>query len=187
MDKVSFQNGFICGMATKGLVRSGQLYQPTVYNDEGIYTYFYIDFRQSLQDFSVGMFNESIIVHDSQQIAVSQVEQVSSTVYKVYANIANLLKGITILNKKTSRLRFATGERLPVFSVHMYISGITAYVDGGYMYDKTFFKGSVSSIVETLSDASLPENMIMDSYYDSTTYQSPVYSGVTEQPSVTLI
>ena len=55
MDSVSFQNGFVCGIATKGLVKSGALYEPTIWNDSGIYNYFYIDFRRTMQAFSLGM------------------------------------------------------------------------------------------------------------------------------------
>lgn len=74
MDQISYQNGFVCGMATKGLVRSGQLYQPIIYNDTGVYDYFYIDFRRALEPFSLGMWNESIVVHDSVQLEVSGIE-----------------------------------------------------------------------------------------------------------------
>ena len=74
MDQISYQNGFICGMATKGLIRSGQLYQPVIWNDEGVYDYFYIDFRRALEPFSLGMWNESIVVHDNEQLTVTGVE-----------------------------------------------------------------------------------------------------------------
>ena len=33
---IEFQNGFICGMATKGLIKSGVQYEPIIYNDEGL-------------------------------------------------------------------------------------------------------------------------------------------------------
>ena len=75
MSAIDFQNGFITGMATKGLVRSGDLYKPLCWNDEGDYSYFYIDFRRVMSGFSSGMFNESIIVHDSEQLKVTQIVQ----------------------------------------------------------------------------------------------------------------
>ena len=71
--EIDFQNGFICGMATKGLIRSGELYRPIIWNDEGVYTHFYIDFRRATQPFSTGMWNESIVVHDSVQIMATDV------------------------------------------------------------------------------------------------------------------
>ena len=75
MDKISYQNGFICGMATKGLVRSGQAYQPIIYNDAGVYDYFYIDSRRVLEPFSIGIFNESIIVSGASVLNVTDVKQ----------------------------------------------------------------------------------------------------------------
>ncbi|MEG1491966.1 MAG: hypothetical protein RR394_06915 [Oscillospiraceae bacterium] len=75
MDKISYQNGFICGLATRGLTRSGHIYEPVIYNDTGVYSFFYIDFRRGLEPFSIGMLNESIIVTAGTQLAVTGVEQ----------------------------------------------------------------------------------------------------------------
>jgi hypothetical protein len=125
MSDIDFQNGFICGMATKGLVRSGELYKPIIWNDEGVYSYFYIDFRRAMEEFSTGMFNESIVVHDSAQLDVTNVEYISVGVYKITCNIADKVHGITVLNKKTSMLAFSNGQQLPVFSVHFWVAGVT--------------------------------------------------------------
>lgn len=73
MSDIDFQNGFICGMATKGLVRSGELYKPIIWNDEGVYSYFYIDFRRAMEPFSTGVWNESVVIHDSEQIKATNV------------------------------------------------------------------------------------------------------------------
>ena len=136
MADIDFQNGFLCGMATKGLVRSGELYKPLVWNDEGVYSYFYIDFRRVLEPFSFGMFNESIIIHDTVQIPISGIEDNGSGVVKVFCTIADLPKGVTVLNKKTGRIRFKTGERVPVFSAHMFIAGQATQIEAAYIYDK---------------------------------------------------
>ena len=56
-------------------VLSGAVYEPVVYNDEGVYSYFYIDFLKAVAPFSLGMWNESIIIHDGAQVPVSNVEQ----------------------------------------------------------------------------------------------------------------
>jgi len=152
MDQTSFQNGFICGMAAKGLVRSGELYKPTIYNDSDVYTYFYIDFRRTLQSFSLGMFNESVIVYDSQQVAVTRIEKTGTTVYKIYCDITNKIHGITVLNKKTTRLRFSTGELLPVFSVHMFVEGQSAFIDGAYVYDPINLQLPNFNVSETMGN-----------------------------------
>ena len=167
MDQVSFQNGFICGMASKGLIRSGELYKPAIYNDSGVYTYFYIDFRRMVQAFSLGMFNESIIVYDSQQVSVSRIEQTGTTIYKVYCDLTNKIHGITVLNKKTSRLRFATDEILPVFSVHMFIEGQSAFIDGAYVYDKSNLQTPQFTSVSEKTDNVLWASSNCSSPYES--------------------
>lgn len=186
MDKVSFQNGFICGMATKGLVRSGELYKPLIYNDSGVYTYFYLDFRRAMQEFSIGMFNESIVVHDSTQLSVTQITYVSSGVYKIWCDISGRAHGITVLNKKTSRLRFASGEQLPVFSVHMFIEGQDSYIDGGYIYESgTFDTGIHGDVVETIDDLDLWTAIDAGSISENTTFGFS-FGTITETTSVTL-
>lgn len=158
MDQISYQNGFICGMATKGLVCSGQLYQPNIYNDDGKYTYFYIDFRRAMQAFSIGMLTESIIVYGSVQIPISRFEKINETTYKIYANIASLSHGITVLNKNASKLHFANGETVTAFSIHMFVAGQVAYMEGGYLYKKQPFRAwKASRITESLLDLTLCE------------------------------
>lgn len=155
MSEIDFQNGFVCGMATKGLVRSGELYKPAIWNDEGIYNYFYIDFRRAMEDFSTGMWNESVVVHDSVQLSVLKVRHYSGYIYKVYCDIADRLRGITVMNKKTSLLRFATGERVPGFSTHMFIAGQDMMDSFGYMYESLSRAGSNKHL--TLSPLSVTE------------------------------
>lgn len=132
--EVDFQNGFICGMATKGLIK-GSIYSPIVWNDFGIYTHFYIDFKRGLLPFSLGMLEESLIVHDSTQLAVTKVEKISESVYKLVCDIAGKNRGITVLNKATSFLKFLDGHKVPVFSIHIFIAGIVPYIDYGYLYE----------------------------------------------------
>jgi len=136
MSNIDFQNGFICGMATKGLTRSGEYYKPIVWNDSGEYSYFYIDFKKSMEFFTLGMFNESIIVHDSEQLTVTGIEYISPSVYKIICEIRDKVRGITILNKKTSLLAFSGGVQLPVFSVHIFIEGQEKYYRLKYIYDR---------------------------------------------------
>lgn len=185
MDQISYQNGFICGMATKGLVRSGQLYQPIIYNDAGVYDYFYIDFRRALEPFSLGMWNESIVIHDSVQLSVSQVIEVSFGVYKVYCDFRNKIHGITVLNKKTGRLRFAsTGERVPVFSTHMFIEGQDKYIDGGYIYDKCNYYLEIASNSTENQTVLMCGSVAMSAPYDQVQIALPL---VTAADSTSII
>lgn len=153
MSDIDFQNGFICGMATKGLVRSGQLYKPTCWNDPGVYTYFYIDFKRGLEDFSLGMFNESIIVYDSEPVPVTGVEFVSNGIYKVYCDIADKTRGVTVVNKKSTLLTQSNGYTLPVFSVVFYVTGLDTYIRKAYVYEKIELDGSNVTTIDDVSIA----------------------------------
>lgn len=188
MSDIDFQNGFICGMATKGLVRSGQLYQPLIWNDDGVYDYFYIDFRRAMEPFSLGMFDESIIVHDSVQLAVTAIVPVYTGIYKLYCNISSKKNGITVLNKKTSLLQFASGERLPVFSTHMYILGQDSYLKAAYVYDlvENFSVSALSGALEFGFGVDIYENKSIDGIYDEHQMLSAL-SGATESTSVVLV
>lgn len=186
MDQVSFQNGFVCGMTAKGLVRSGELFKPTIWNDSGAYSYFYIDFRRMVQEFSLGMFNESVIVYDSQQVAVTRIEKTGTMVYKIYCDITNKIHGITVLNKKTTRLRFATGELMPVFSVHMFVSGQVPYIDGGYVYEYSKYALSiVNNISEPTPDISFCDSIIPNAYSEQIDFVSTSVTA-TDSPTIVL-
>ena len=187
MDKVSFQNGFIAGMATKGLVRSGNLYQPLCWNDEGVYSYFYIDFRRSMEAFSLGMFDQSVIVHDSTQLSVTNIEFVSSGIYKVYCDISGKTHGITVLNKKTSLLAFSSGEQLPVFSTHFYVAGIDSYINLKYIYETAdFVPYEPTSALETVSAFDLWTAIDAGSISETANYGSFEPLSITETPTIVL-
>ncbi len=151
MSNVDFQNGFICGMATKGLTRSGEYYKPIVWNDDGVYNYFYIDFKKSMDFFSIGMFNSSIIIYSYDQLDVYKIEQISSTTYKIYCDLSNKPAGITILNKKTSLLSFVGRMTLPVFSIHMYIQGQEKLEQLKYIYDMYNYQKLISDVLDNIN------------------------------------
>ena len=56
-------------------VLSGAVYEPAIYNDEGVFDFFYIDFKKAVEPFSLGMWQESIIIHDDVQVPVTKVVQ----------------------------------------------------------------------------------------------------------------
>ena len=189
MSEIDFQNGVIVGMATKGLVRSGELYKPTIWNDSGEYSYFYIDFNQSVLPFSIGMFNQSVVIHDSVQLSVNGIEKVSDSVYKIYCDISNRIHGITVMNKKISKLRYADRTQLPAFSVHMFIAGQDQYFELAYIYDLVespdFFSGFTfdeDSVLYTTTAFAI------DPIYDDVAAVN-IFSGYafSETPTLTLI
>lgn len=141
-----------------------------------------------MEPFSVGMFNESIIVFDSVQISVGQVDYVSVGVYKIWADISSKYHGITVLNKATSRMKFNNSQKLPVFSVHFFVSGITQYDDLCYQYDYTEFwtEPTAQETPSVLFPDTADISEIHDSLYNAKS-KITVASTVTESPSVVLI
>lgn len=150
MSDIDFQNGFIVGMATRGITRSGLMYEPIVWNDAEDYSGFYIDFKKPVEAFSTGMLTVSLVLHDSEQLPITGYKKISSSIFKVYCNIAGKVSGITVINKATSLLSFSTGEKVPPFSVHFYVSGVSSYIRFRYMYvvAKDVFTDVLGKIVD---------------------------------------
>lgn len=171
MSDIDFQNGLIVGLAARGMVKSGITYQPRVWNDEGVYDYFYIDFKRGMEPFSLGMFEQSIIIHDSEQLYATGITKVSTGVYKVICDISGRYQGITVLNKKTSLLSFTTGQRLPPFSIHFFVSGIDSYERLRYCYDIcTFSDGIRIDGVSCDVDIDTSAGIITDDFYEDTSF-----------------
>ena len=169
MSDIDFQNGFIVGMATRGITRSGLMYEPLAWNDSGVYSFFYIDFKKPVADFSLGMFTESAVVHDSVQLAVSGVERVSTSVFKVYADISGRFQGITVLNKVTSYLAFTSGDKIPPFSVHFFVEGVVKYERLKYLYERVDFGAPFSSVGETVGDLEMFPGFDIDAVVETVT------------------
>lgn len=188
MSDIAFQNGFICGMATRGLTRSGQFYEPIIWNDEGEYSYFYIDFKMPIEDFSTGMFSESVIVHDSSQLPVTDVDRVSATCYRITCNIAGKTKGVTVMNKKTSWLYFSSGSRVPEFSTWFQVSGLAPNISLKYVYDQTGFERDLSAAITELFYSEFKGGISLEPLYESLSFvQSHSGRTINENVSITLI
>ena len=159
MSQIDFQNGFVVGMATKGLIRSGELYSPRIWNDEGVYSSFYIDFRRNLSVFSLGMFNESIIVYDSEAIEITAVEFVSTGIYRIYGSLLGKIQGVTVVNKKSTLLTTTNGVMLPVFSTMFFVAGLDTYIRRAYAYDITNVGDAQAELGLTSTDSIVVENV----------------------------
>ena len=135
MDKVSYQNGLVCGLALKGLALASEMYSPNIWNDAEDLTYIYIDFRHTLLPISLGMFNESVLIYGNSRITPTKIEIVSAGLYRIYCNVSTEFVGITVMNKVDTVLRLSTGEVLPSFIEHTYINGIDRYEKAQYIYE----------------------------------------------------
>ena len=186
MDSISFQNGFVCGIATKGLTKSGATYEPEAYNDAGVYDFFYLDFKRVMEPFSIGMFNESIIVSGTAVLPVTDVEQYSDTVYKVFCNISNQSKGVSVSHMKSTRLHFWNGEPVPAFSVWFSVAGQVNYIDAGYLLDKCDFTTFNTTTSEN-ENIVLSDAFSIDEISESTTF-APLFmnSAIKETANVIL-
>lgn len=185
MDRISYQNGFICGLAAKGLTHSGQLYQPVIYNDDGQNSYLYMDFRRAMQSFSMGQLSESLIIYDNAPIGITGFEKVTETIYKIFAALDRHPHGITVINKSASRLRFANGDVLPPFSVHAFITGQTSYIDGGYYYERLQFERLAASCSE--NSVLLLNEPISTGVLSEAVFFSTLPATVTEASAITLL
>jgi hypothetical protein len=165
--EIDFQNGFICGMATKGLIK-GSRYEPIIWNDSGVYDYFYIDFKQRMSLFSLGMFKESIIVYDSEQIEVTAIEKVSAGVYKIFANIEGKDKGVTVINKAATLLSYLSGAKLPSFSVMFMVAGLDPIVRKAYAYDSDDIRDLYIPMISTEEIATIfPNYILINTIYET--------------------
>ena len=126
------------------------------------------------------------MVHDSVQIKATDVIDQTGGVYKIVCDISDRPHGITVMNKKTSRLRFASGEAVPVFSVHMFIAGIVPYIDAGYGYDKASFETPSGAVSES-DTLVLWECLAEFGGADSANFPSELpITSVAETPTITL-
>ena len=161
---IEFQNGFICGMATKGLIKSGVQYEPVVYNDEGVYNYFYIDFKRAVQPISFGMLADSIVAYTTASLSITGVDRLSSSLYKVYCDISSKPNGVTIIHKTPTALYFVDGKQVPSFSVHFFVSGQPQHINVKYIYEmadvpKTELSNAVeSALVSAYDNTAVPIN-----------------------------
>ena len=169
MSDIDFQNGFLCGLAMKGLIKTGSQYEPILWNDEGIYSYFYIDFKRAIAPFSLGMLAESIIVYGDAQIPITGFEKVSSSVYKIFCDISNKPKGVLVFNRKSTLLTYTNGQKLPVFSTLFYAAGQVPQESLDYMYDISNFIGYAGSSVAESHSMTLCE-LVNTALSDSSTF-----------------
>lgn len=138
----------------------GEAYAPNVYNDEGIYTHFYVDFLSDMLPFSFGMVSESLIVlGGSNAIPITGFEKINNRKYKCIVNISNQ-ELITFINKKTGWLCLDSGESLPAFSTGFIPFGIYPTFRPAYAYENIKYENSMNivemSLIDMWNDYSYP-------------------------------
>ncbi|MCM1564930.1 MAG: hypothetical protein NC238_03040 [Dehalobacter sp.] len=191
MSDIDFQNGFLCGLATRGHISSGDAYSPRVWNTAGVYSYFFIDFHQSVNDFSTGMFKESCTVSSVSDITITEIERVSAGVFKLYGDISQAYFGVTVTNEIQSLLTYSSdGNNVKPFSVKFEVTGITQNIRTKYLYDTTDFLDAVDylgDLVDTFSEITMFSAITGSSAYDSESFEDYIGDLIVSEVSVTVI
>lgn len=117
----------------------GTDYHPMIWNDDGVYDRFYIDFKAPLQPFPLSTFNKCIYVlgKDGRITVTKATVTANSHVYAIEADITGQNQGIIVANVKEG-LVLSPPESLPFFSEFFYVSGIAPVKALTEIYDNTY-------------------------------------------------
>lgn len=152
MDRASFQNGFVCGMATRGVIQSSSQTQPRLWNDEGDYSGFYIDFGMAVADCSLGQFTSSVYVADGEAaLDVTAVSRVNATTFRVTCSLAGRTNGVQVYGRPGGYLRYVSGAEIPPFSARFFVAGLPTTLPLAYIYER----GTVTSPPLEMTEAPL--------------------------------
>lgn len=109
---------------------------PAAYNIEGIYDYFYLVFQKDIQPFSVGQFNDSVLMIGSKILTATKVEQVNSNTYRIYVNLSNENLGIILGSRQNTSLMYANNTLVPTFSIFLTVEGLSIPITR-YIFETT--------------------------------------------------
>lgn len=129
MEKRSFLMGLSVGRQLKGWGGSaaGLTLAPFCWNDPGVYTHFYIDYRYGLQAVSYGRFrNKTAIFGAAGEIVPTDVVAVDSHTVKVLADIAGETR-LRIFGSAKPGLAYFDGTTVGAFSAELYLDGTAPY------------------------------------------------------------
>lgn len=146
-------------------------YVPRIWNDTGVYTYFYIDFKKPLAAFSIGMWVDSILIMGNALLTPTSVEKINASTYKVYVPLSDLYHGLFVTSKRPTRLYTEIGKEVPAFAVHMNVDGLSYYLDAAYIYDRISYINVMNAL--EIQNVVLCANLNTDSTVDNATYATP--------------
>lgn len=136
-DQNSFLQGIAVGKSLKGWSSGLGTSVPTCWNDEGVYTYFYIDYHLPISAVSIAMFNLSTrVLCENGELDVSAIESVNSTTFKVYCDIKKAGNGwIAVTGYNSSWLYYDSGYAVPEYSSVFWLDNRQNYTFG-YIEDE---------------------------------------------------
>ena len=112
-------------------------YSPELYMDEDYSNYFYIDFLQDIENFSLGMFTEFMIVIGKTIVTPTTVVRVNSHVFKVYMDLTTMGEKLHLINTNNHIFKFTNGEYVDIFYSNMDILNVVSTELNAYLYDNT--------------------------------------------------
>lgn len=141
-DQNSFLQGIAVGKSLKGWSSGIGTSVPTCWNDEGIYTYFYIDYHLPISAVSLSMFRLSTrVLCEAGELEVTAIESVDSTTFKVYCNISKSGNGwIAVTGYNSSWLYYDNGYAVPEYSAVFWIDSKQNWTPG-YIEDSDHYVG----------------------------------------------
>lgn len=166
-DENSFLQGIAVGRGMRGR-DSADYAAPTCWNDEGIYSYFYIQYPQAVSTITKGQFT---VCHNVfcrfGELSITDIEIIDSYTIKVICDISSAQNSwVAITNYDNSYIKFANGVPIPLYGILFWMNGAAPWNLGyieeiGILLSKSltgtdeaqlvFSAGTLTEIAETLT------------------------------------
>ena len=135
-DQTSFLQGIAVGKSLKGWSSGLGTAVPTCWNDEGRYTYMFIDYHLPITAISLSLFRLCTrIMCENGEIDVTAVESYNSTTFKVYCDLTKANKGwVAAMGYNSSWLEYDSGVKVPEYASIFWIDSKQPWTPG-YLED----------------------------------------------------
>lgn len=138
-------------------IATGEIeYTPRIYNTEGVYSYLFIDFLRPVKSFSVGQFNDSVIMYGNTELKATAIERVSVNTYKIYVNMMSQNTGIAVAANAKNSLTFVDGDGVGYFSAVFEVDGLSIplskYIYEGKQIPNNYLHASESAAAALLQN-----------------------------------
>ena len=127
-DENSFLQGIAVGRGMRGR-DSADYTAPTCWNDEGIYSYFYIQYPQAVSTITKGQFT---VCHNIfcgfGELLVTDIKIIDSYTIKVICDISSAQNSwVAITNYDNSYIKFTNGVSVPLYGILFWMNGIAPW------------------------------------------------------------
>lgn len=131
-DQNSFLQGIAVGKSMKGWSAGLGASMPTCWNDEGVYTYFYIDYHLPLDALSLPLFRLSTrVMCETGEIPVNDISEYNSTTYRVYCNLRASQNGwIAVVGYNSAWVKYANRHSVPEYAYVFWVDDAQPWSSG---------------------------------------------------------